>query len=165
MESDSMRLKVWVVAAALLLAAGVSTAEAQGVRFAPQVSYGDDSELGLGARVRAGLPSLAPGIFLVGSFDYFFPGNDVNYLEVNGNLGYTIPGVRGKIHPYAGGGLNYARVSFDNCSGSGCSNSDIGLNLMGGLDFETSSKITPFVEIRLELSGGEQFVITGGFYF
>jgi opacity protein-like surface antigen len=157
-------LKVWVVATAFMLAAGVSSAEAQGVRFAPQLSFADDTDLGIGARIRMGFPSVAPGFFGVGSFDYFFP-DGFNYFEINANVGYVIPGVRGKVHPYAGGGLNIARASAENCSGSGCSNSEVGLNLLGGLDFETRSRIMPFIELRVELSGGEQFVVTGGLYF
>jgi opacity protein-like surface antigen len=159
-----MRLKLWAVTAAVLFVAGTATAEAQEVRFAPQVNYGDDTDFGIGARVRLMIPSIARGVFGVGSFDYFFPDN-FNYFELNANMGYMIPGVRGKVHPYAGGGLGYARASAEDCSGSGCSDSEIGLNLLGGMDIETRSRIMPFVEVRIELGGGEQFVLTGGVYF
>jgi outer membrane immunogenic protein len=162
----NMRLKVLAAALGLVLVAGVGTAEAQGVRFAPQVSLGEDSDFGIGGRVNFDMSSSfgSPGFFIVPSFDYFFPGNDVNYWELNGNLGWLIPGVRGNVRPYIGGGLNYAHVSFDNCTGD-CSNSDVGVNLMGGLNFQTRTRIMPFIEAKFELGGGEQFVLTGGIYF
>ena len=161
-----MRLKVLAAAIGFVLVAGVGSAEAQGVRFAPQVSLGEDSDFGIGGRVNFDMSSTfrSPGFFIVGEFDYFFPGNNVNYWELNGNLGWLIPGVRGNVRPYVGGGLNYAHVSFDNCTGN-CGNSDVGVNLMGGINLQTRTKIMPFIEGKFELGGGEQFVLKGGIYF
>jgi hypothetical protein len=166
MEKNHMRVRLCVAAVGILIGMATSSAEAQ-VRFAPQVSYGDDADLGVGGRVNFGLSNTfgSPGFFGTASFDYFFPGNDVNYWELNGNIGWAIPGVRGNVKPYVGSGLNYGHVSIDNCSGAGCGDSDVGLNLMGGLNFMTQSKVAPFLEARLELGGGEQFVLTGGLYF
>jgi opacity protein-like surface antigen len=161
-----MRLKALAAAVGFVLLAGAGSVEAQGVRFAPQVSLGEDSDFGIGGRVNFDMSSSfgSPGFFIVPSFDYFFPGGSVNYWELNGNLGWLIPGVRGNVRPYIGGGLNYAHVSFDNCTGD-CSNSDVGVNLMGGLNFQTRTRIMPFIEAKFELGGGEQFVLTGGIYF
>jgi hypothetical protein len=161
-----MRLKVWAAAIGFVLVAGVGSAEAQGVRFAPEVSVGEDSDLGIGGRINADMSSTfgSPGFFITGAFDYFFPGNNVNYWELNGNLGWLVPGVRGNVRPYIGAGLNYAHVSFDNCTGN-CGNSDVGVNLMGGINLQTRTRIMPFIEAKIELGGGEQFVLTGGVYF
>jgi opacity protein-like surface antigen len=161
-----MRLNVLAVAAGFLLVAGATRVEAQGVRFAPQLSVGDDSDLGVGARINFDLSSSfgSPGFNGIVSFDYFFPGNDVNYWELNGNLTWLIPSVRGNVRPYIGGGLNYAHASIDNCAGD-CSNSDAGINLLGGINFKTRGRIMPFLEARVSLGGGEQFVLTGGIYF
>jgi hypothetical protein len=41
----------------------------------------------------------------------------------------------------------------------------VGVNLMGGLNFQTRTRIMPFIEAKFELGGGEQFVLTGGIYF
>ena len=161
-----MRLKVLAAAVGFVLAAGVRAAEAQGVRFAPEVSVGDDADFGIGARVNFDMSSSfgSPGFFIVGSFDYFFPGNNINYWELNGNLGWLIPGVRGNVRPYVGAGLNYAHISIDNCTGD-CGSSDVGVNLLGGINFQTRTRIMPFIEAKVEAGGGEQFVLTGGIYF
>jgi hypothetical protein len=161
-----MRLKLLAVAAGIFLVAGATRAEAQGVRFAPELSVGEDSDLGIGARVNFGLSSAfgSPGWNGIVAFDYFFPGNDINYWELNANLGWMIPGVRGNVRPYVGSGLNIAHASLDNCPGD-CGDSDAGINLMGGINFQTRTRIMPFLEAKVTLGGGEQFVLTGGLYF
>ena len=161
-----MRLKVLAAAAAILVLAGVSTAQAQGVRFAPEVSLGEDSDFGIGARVNVDLSSTfgSPGFNGIASFDYFFPGDNINYWELNANLTWMVPGVRGKVRPYVGGGLNYGHGSVDNCTGN-CSDGDVGINLLGGMNLQTRTKIMPFIEAKFTLGGGDQFVLTGGMYF
>ncbi len=133
-------------------------------RFGPQLSWGDDdANLGLGARAVFNLRSLvnARGLEFVASFDYFFPeGNDVDYWELNGNLSYLIPNVKGGLAPYVGGGLNVAHASAGSQS-----DTEAGLNLLGGTRFRTSGKLSPFAELRFELGGGERVVITGGVLF
>ena len=160
-----MRVRHLLALVGILAGAAAATDAQAQVRFAPQVSFGSDSDLGIGARVNFGLTSLfrQPGFNGIASFDYFFPGNNVNYWELNANLTYMIPGVRGNVAPYAGGGFNYGHVSVDNCTG--CGNGDVGINLLGGLNFRTRTKLTPFIEGRLALGGGDQFVLTGGLYF
>jgi outer membrane immunogenic protein len=147
----------------LVLAAAAlpATAQAQ-ARFGAQLSYGDDSDLGIGVRVKADTPRLIPGspLSFIGSFDWFFPGNSVDYFEINANLAYNFTVAGSPIRPYAGGGLNLARASVANNS-----NTELGLNILGGVNFRAMGRLQPFAEIRLELSGGEQFVLTGGFYF
>jgi hypothetical protein len=39
------------------------------------------------------------------------------------------------------------------------------LNLLGGIRFNTSRSLQPFAEARIELGGGEQLVLAGGFLF
>ena len=48
--------------------------------------------------------------------------------------------------------------------GRDSSDTDLGINLLAGTQFGTKA-VTPFVELRVELAGGEQFVITGGLLF
>jgi hypothetical protein len=143
----------------------------QRVAFGLQADFGSDTDFGLGARAVFGLRSLFPKTPLDGivSFDYYFPsgagGADLTYWEINGNVGYRIPKVRGNLAPYVGGGLNvaHASVSFGGVSGS---DTKVGLNLLGGTTFgRAASKMKPFVEGRFNLSGGEQFVLTGGVRF
>lgn len=88
----------------------------------------------------------------------------MRYLEVNGNLAYPIE-MEG-LRPYVGGGLNIARVgvSFDDPAFPDDSQTEVGLNLLGGLDFLLGS-VSSFVETRFERGGGEQFVLSAGVLF
>lgn len=155
--------------AVMALTGAVSVAPAilaaqQPFHLGAQVSWGDDSDVGIGVRYENDLNRLIPArnLRVVGSFDWFFPGNNVDYFEINANVAYqfTIPSSR--IGPYAGGGLNIARAS----GGLGTSSdTQVGLNLLGGLRFPSAGRIRPYVEGRFEFSGGEQFVLTGGILF
>jgi hypothetical protein len=130
------------------------------VRFGAQGSWGDESDLGIGARLEYGLEKLFPNapVRSAASFDYFFPGSDLTYWEINYNVFYQF-NTEG-LAPYAGGGLVLGYASF-----GGSSDTDMGLNLGGGLKFKTAGKLAPFVEGRIELGAAEQLVITGGLLF
>ena len=161
-----------LLTAAAMIAASSTVVQAQGtvtsssgpnMQFGVQLSWADDAELGVGGRIRHSWRSLFPRAPVTGQFsvDIFFPGNDIDYLELNYNVVYNFtPASAPRLNPYLGGGLNFARVSVGNGN-----ESDIGLNIVGGANFRTSSRVTPFVEIRLEAGGGEQLVLTGGILF
>ncbi len=137
-----------------------------------QLSYGDDVNAGIGVRGTFGLTTRIP-LQIIGSFDYFFPGDiggsDITYWELNGNLVYlfSIPTLP-TVTPYAGAGLNLAYVSSQvdifGLAPTTFSSTELGLNLLGGAQFNLGP-VTPFGELRIELGGGEQFVITGGALF
>jgi len=120
------------------------------VRFGAQASVADDVDLGLGARVLFSLKQFSERLEGIASFDWFFPdsgaGVDWTYFELNGNVVYSIP------------------LSNTSALRPSASDTEIGLNLLGGSKFG-SGRITPFAELRLELGGGEQFVISGGILF
>lgn len=161
-----MRMKAVVLTGVLVLA-GASLAQAQ-VRFAPQAAVGTESDFGIGGRINFNLANLfrSRGFVGIGEFNYFFPGDDVNYWELNGSVGYMIPNVRGNVKPYAGGGLMIGHASADHCVGNGCDKTDLGVNLLGGINIQTRNRIMPFVEGRIQLGGiDDQFVVTGGVYF
>jgi len=161
-----------VVAFGLL--SGASTLAAQGVRIGGQLSFADDTDFGIGPRLGIELPSLASGLWLVGSFDYFFPDQGLfgsarsvdDYWEFNANLlyGIDLPDIT-NLAPYFGAGINLAHSTLaPDGSSESETDSRLGLNLVAGLDFPLTS-ITPFVEIRLEVDGGDQLVVTGGLTF
>ena len=151
--------------------------QAEAQRFCPQVSWGDDSDLGLGVRAEwdvgswfsgADMPEQLTRTRIATSFDWFFPGCDdndlgiecsVDYLEINGNL--LVPVTVGTIDPYVGLGLNVARMSVE-VGAVDASDTEVGLNLLGGLNFLLGN-YSSYVEGRFELDGGEQFVLTWGF--
>lgn len=143
-------------------------APAQRTSFGAELAYGTESDIGLGARVVFRLRSLFPRTPIDGQvgFQYFFPsepaGVNLSYWELNGNLAYRIPNVRGTLAPYVGGGLNIAHASVS----PGGSNTEAGLNLLAGTTFRVRGTAMPFAEARVRAGGGaDQLVIAGGARF
>jgi opacity protein-like surface antigen len=145
-------------------------------QFGPQVSFASQSiGIGIGGRVEASLAKVIPsvkGLGVIGSFDYFFPsssfGVSPSYWEINANGDYHFEIPNSKLAPYAGAGLVVAHTSVSVCAGTFCasgSSTNVGLNLLGGMNFPAMGKITPFAELRLELRTGSAFVVTGGVLF
>jgi hypothetical protein len=139
------------------------------VSLGPELSFGGDTDLGVGGRVLANVTSLEHWDF-VGTFDVWFPddgpNNDVSAWEANGGLAYNFLVEDTNVFPYAGAGLNVFHVSVDNFDspGGGADDTDLGLNVFGGIKFPASS-VTPFAEVRAVLEGADQVVITGGILF
>lgn len=160
-----MRKGIIAFACLALFAAGdLHAQQSRQVFFGPQLSWGDDADIGIGGRVEGLLSN--SHLMITGTFDWFFPDNDnIDYWEINGNLAYRFD-IRNSpnIHPYAGGGLNVAHVSVDGPNDLNGSDTDLGLNLVGGSEF-TAGGVKPFVELRVSIEGGDQFVITGGVLF
>ena len=169
---------ILILTAALVVAtAGVAAAE-RDVAFGGQISYADDFDLGVGARAVIGTNDVVEGTRAVASFDLYFPGDEAgvefSFWEINVNGHYMFPLEEKSFGLYAGAGLHYANVSVDTPSidtgfgvieGGSVSDSEVGLNLLGGVDFQTSGSVSPFAEIKIELGGAEQFVISGGATF
>ena len=173
------RTGVWAVVAlgcALGLAGGTAPLAGQEVKAGGQVSFGDDADFGIGPRAQLSLPWLADGAWFVASYDYFFPdsglgspGGDFDYRELNVNLLVDVPLARvTNLVPYAGAGANVAWQSVPAggaAEGAGgaeaVSERLFGVNLVAGFRFPLVG-FTPFVEMRYELSGGEQLLIAGG---
>jgi opacity protein-like surface antigen len=135
-----------MITAILLAALAAPHVQASDAQFGVQGSWADDADLGVGARLLWDATGSSDGIGAIASFDYFFPGDDITYWELNGNLTYSL---RGSLQPYVGAGLNLAHGEGD---------SELGLNLLGGLRF--SDRV--YGEARVEIDGGEQFVLTIG---
>lgn len=163
-----MRIRSLVMTAAALLLTVPTTAVGQ-VSFGPQLSYGGDTDIGIGGRVLANVESLEHWDF-IGTFDVWFPDdgpgdNDVSAWEANGNLAYNFVVEDTSLNPYAGAGLSIFHVSVDNDGpGDDFDDTDLGLNFFGGLKFPGQS-MTPFVEVRAVLEAADQVVLTGGLLF
>ena len=163
-----MHIRSMIIGAAALMAAVPATAFGQ-VSLRPELSWGDDTDLGIGGRVVANVKSLEHWDF-IGSFDVWFPDDspnvDVSAWEANGNLAYNFLIQGANLFPYAGGGLNIYHISvdFDDLPGNDRDDTDLGVNLFGGVKFPASS-VTPFAEVRVVLDGADQFALTGGILF
>jgi hypothetical protein len=143
-------------------AAGAQVAH-ESPHFGVQLNYGNDSEFGLGGRVRYGLQGLFPAAPLssIASADVYFPGGGVTWFDLNYNVVYNFrPASAPKVTPYAGGGLNF--VYLHQSAGS---DTHLGLNIIGGTEFRSSSRVTPFAELKFVIEGGDQLVLTGGIKF
>lgn len=160
-----MRKTIWTTLTTATFVLLLAAPAAGQVHLAPQVSLADDADVGLGGRIVAGVPNYT-GLEFAGSFDVFFPDGDVDYWEINGNVlhNFELAGTT-SFRPYAGGGLNIARFDRDETLPGRDDDTEVGLNLVGGTKFATESPATPYVEIRFEIEGGEQVVITGGLLF
>ena len=110
------------------------------------------------------------------TFDYYFPsssnfgGYSYKYWEIAADGLFDITTASSNTKPYVGAGLTYAHQSFANdycdfynidCGGG----SNTGLHIVGGLNFMANSKLMPFVEAKIELSSGSEFIIKGGIHF
>lgn len=177
-----MKRTAFLLVIGMAALAPVRRAEAQ-ARFGANVSWGDDTDVGLGARLGFGLGEVTRRHRIEGqaTFDFFFPkGGDVWELTGNGIYRLTPSGT---VAPYLGAGLGYAHYGsgsvFNTASrsrlvrpvfnvaqlaGSG-SDSNLFLNLLGGVRFKPAGNIQPFAEARLEVGSGSQLVLTGGVVF
>lgn len=157
----------WMLPLACTFLLPVSAA-AQIDAVAPQLSFGDDADLGVGVRFMFGTEGWHPDSEIQLGVDIFFPdeppGTDIGYFEINANIvRHFRLGGNSSLLPYAGAGFNIARASRsdDGVSFTERSDTDLGVNLLGGLRFNLA-QYDPFVEVRFELGGGEQGVLTGG---
>jgi hypothetical protein len=151
------KLLCTVALVGMLVAPGAAQAQLQA---GPFLAYTDDAEaFGVGGFIAIPLPQLNPNISLVPDFIWFFPDN-IDLFEINGDLMYSFPvSADSPVLPFAFGGLNIARASA-----GGVSNTEVGINLGGGVNFVTGS-LNPFAGAKIELEGGESFVIFGGLSF
>ncbi len=152
-----------LAALVLILSPGVLQAQ---VNIGGQLSLAEETDFGIGARTTIDLPVSSFPLEVIGSFDYFFPaGDNVSYWELNGNVAHEFPVRSPVVKPYVGAGLSLAHTSIDNIPFVGtASNIDVALNILGGAKF-TVGNVNPFGELRIELGGAEQFVLTGGVMF
>ncbi|HEX4627841.1 MAG TPA: hypothetical protein VH137_03545 [Gemmatimonadales bacterium] len=153
-------------------AARPAPARAQKPSFGVELDWGSNNvDVGIGARGVFPLESLFPRTPLDGilSFDYFFPshpsGTSATYWEINGDVAYrlTVP-AQSSFRPYVGGGLGIDHASATVGTAS-ASDTKAALNLLGGTTFKVKGTMIPFIEVRGEIGGGKNVVLTGGIRF
>lgn len=171
-------MRKFVLAICMVAVLGIAANEAQAqVSFGAQANWATESDLGIGARANIALP--VENLTLVPSFDYFFPstgvtGLSMKWMELNANAHYFFPlAGNNSILPYAGGGLNFTRLStkFEIDMGplfsgeASGSESKAGLNLLGGIQFSSFGSFIPFAELRYSTTYDGQLIISGGLNF
>ncbi|MDN5216863.1 hypothetical protein QQ020_32630 [Fulvivirgaceae bacterium BMA12] len=149
---------------AIFVFAQIRESKAQ-IKLGGGLAFGTDIEtLGISAR---GLIPVTDVIDVVPNLIYFFP-NDLGFdidqrlFEFNGDAHYNFEG-NGTIQPYAKAGLNICFFSIDNPVGEEFNETDIGLNLGGGLNFSIGS-VETYGEVKYTI-GIDQLVLGGGVLF
>lgn len=116
----------------------------------------NDGDIGIGATIGAPMEAVGEGIRFMGDFLYYFP--DIGtYLEINANLTYDFPLDESTIVPFVLAGLNFGRSSRE-VAGVTLTNTDVGLNLGGGIVFD-AGRFRPAVGGRFILRTGSPFVV------
>ena len=130
----------------------------------PHVGYDVDiEELLIGGSVQFGVPGAAiAGVALRFSpgLSYYIGGSGGRFLVADLDAQY--PFTARSVQPYVGGGVFLRRVSVDVDIVGSITDTDVGLNLMGGAAFGSSSRVRPFVEGRLRVGSGLTLVLLGG---
>lgn len=151
-----MTSRVRAVAVALVLLVGgsvVAEAQAGPLEFGPRVTYNFDAEeFAIGAHL---VKPLTSAISLYPSFDYYLV-DGFTLLGINADLTYKVPS-ENLEWLYVGAGLGIFRTSSE-----GFSNTDTGINLIGGFQPAGGARIKPFAEARFQIGGGESFSVVGG---
>ena len=122
-----------------------------------QLLYGDDSDIGIGARFQY---NILDQLRFAPSMNLFFPDNsDVTWFELNADIHYLFP-VVDKLKLYPLGGLNLTRVSYkDN------SDTELGLNIGGGAQYGVFSNLDLIGELKYVTGDADQLVISAGVVF
>lgn len=162
--------------AGLVVSTSVATTEAQAqTRFGPEIVFANDLEFGIGFKIMTDIDafsddedSMLQQLRGTGDFVYYidpFGGCD-NCSAFEANVNGAIPLEVGEADVYAGAGLNITRTSFDIDDilpgfGFDASATQVGLNVLGGLNFDLGS-FGAFAEAGLTLGGAGQFSIRSG---
>jgi len=92
-------------------------------------------------------------------------GNDLTLVAINPEVVYRFTDHRTKNYvPYAGGGIGLNFLSHDN--GHPLADDDefqVGLNLLGGLEFETSKTSSLFMEAKFGIGDSPEVKLSFGF--
>lgn len=163
-----MKKLLWTVV--LMGAMAVPGAARAQISLGGGAAFHDDFDFGILAFGRFALPDVHENISVAPSFVYYFPEGDVTIWELNGDVIYSFPvGDDTPVLPFAFAGLNILRISSDEVTVPGFgtvggSNTEIGLNLGGGVQFRAES-LNPFAGAKFEIQDGSGFVIFGGVGF
>ncbi len=126
--------------------------------------YGTDVDKG-GIDIRGDI-RVTPKWAIVPNFNFFFPNNGVNYKSsftgINIDAHY-IHGLSSEAHVYPLFGLNFSRAAVKyKPTDTTNSNTELGLNLGGGLEYFFSSKVAGLFELKYVLGDYDQGVLTFG---
>jgi len=132
------------------------------------IGFGAIGDLGTILPTLNALKAEASAEYWGNSYDYFGGKSKLSVISVNGTAKYYFTG--SGISPFAGAGLGLvlsrASVEFDQpvfgVSDSSDTDTDIGINLVGGVDIPIGIGMKFVAEGKFSTAGGDWFQITGG---
>ncbi len=141
----------------LLLVTAISIASQAQSNVGVGLAYGSEIEsAGIGVN---GEFAASSEINISPSFIYYFGKNNVSMWELNGNINYIFSENSATVYGIAG--LNLTGIKFD----GGGSDSELGLNLGIGANFDAGKSFTPFAEAKYVLGNYDQLSLFGGVRF
>ncbi len=152
----------------VLIVLAIGTASDARAQFQIGIRGGYDIETEdplIGVEARFGLNNPNLPIYFAPSFDYYFIDNDnFSFYEIDVNALYAF-GINNQVFtPYAGAGLGIG-ISSVEIGDNRESDSDIGVNLVGGAVFGFS-RVRPFIQARLKVGGDADLAtLHGGVLF
>ena len=133
-------------------------------RVGPHVGYNFDAEVAfVGADAWFGIFKLSDMIQIhanLGASYYFLDVDDVTLVRFDLNVPLLFDVGSPAVKPYVAPGLAVGWASTDNDS-----ETDVGLNLIGGALFLTDGMFQPFVQFRVTISESTEFDAMGGVMF
>jgi hypothetical protein len=161
--------RLLLTALAVVLVTSVASAQrskqfAQGSRpsVGPQLGYGtNDTKFFLGAQFAY---PIANRFDLYPNFQYYFPGNSVHFWTLEGSARYWPKLNMKNSGLYTGAGLNINHSSVS-VGGFSASSTDVGLALFSGWQFQTTSNLLPFGQIRVVIGNADRVDFGGGINF
>lgn len=138
-------MKRLALAVAALTLAGATLASAQTEEIGPRVGLSiNPDQFVVGGQIQFPLTqprglAISPGLELG-------VGDNVTVIEINTDVLYHFEDAGPRWNPYVGGGLG---IAFFDASHSDFSETDLGVNLLGGLRFRQSNGSHLFTELRL----------------
>jgi hypothetical protein len=154
----------------LFVALMATASPALALEAGPQLVWGDDQDLAIGGRIEFPTPELMTDTRIQGDFNWYFPDDsnnaDFTFWEIDLNWLYQIGPAPAANDPdyYLGGGLNFAYASVDFDPGGDDSDTDLGVNFLGGVRVPLGS-VRALAELRVTVAGSEQYTLGIGLLF
>src|SRR5688572_10773144 len=140
-----------------MMAAVDSSAQKIGV----MLGYGTEvEELGIGVN---GEFNINDKVSISPSFVYWFPEDPISWWEFNANVNYYFTKA-GSADFYGLAGINLFSAKID-YNGENDSNSEVGLNLGAGVNFNIGKNWEPFTELKFVIGDADQLGLFFGAKF
>lgn len=152
------KFTIAAAAVALSLAMAAPSQAQTGMGF--NLQYGTDFE-----EFQGGIEFLVPfqavsGLSFVPNAELYLT-DDPTVFSLNADFHYAFGRYTQSVTPYVGAGLAVTRMAFEELD----DRTEVGVNLIGGINLRTSSAATPFFQVEYRTSDFEDLSFGGGVRF